>query len=221
MARQARLAVAGLAHYVLLRGHAARQVFVDDVDRLAFVNALWQTAKALKLVVHAAALLDAQVHLLLRPAHAPDLGRLVQALGRTYVAAFNRRHGSAGTLWDGRYRAAAIEPGEPTLAALIAVDGLNLAAPWVAPTPRLNDVVQASGITDPQELWQLGNTPFEREAAYRQRLQQAQEQGASKALIAAVQSNRAHGSDAFLKALALQLGRPVSPAPRGRPRRMR
>ena len=46
----------------------------------------------------------------------------MQGLGRRYGAGFNRRHGRSGALFDGRFRAAVVEPGEWTLAALRLVD---------------------------------------------------------------------------------------------------
>ena len=33
------------------------------------------------------------------------VGRMMQRLGRRYVAAFNARHARSGTLWEGRYKA--------------------------------------------------------------------------------------------------------------------
>ena len=219
MARQARLVVPGLAHYVLLRGHASRQLCVDETDRMALVQALRIAAQTHDVTIHALALQATEVHLLARPISGPALGAMVQGLGRHYVAAFNRRHGISGTLWDGRYRAAAIEAGEPTLQALMHIDGLSLSA-QTGPAPRghRGDIGSAF-LVDPSEIWALGNTPFEREAAYRSRLQQPLSQRSRDLLMAAVCSSRAVGSAEFLTDLATQLGRPVSPAPRGRPRR--
>ena len=93
----------------------------------------------------------------------------MQALGRRYVAAHNRRHGRCGTLWDGRFRCGVVEPGPTRLQALCLIDG-------AAADPGLTSAAHRLGgprdglLIDPPEYWQLGNTPFEREAAYRRLL---------------------------------------------------
>jgi putative transposase len=43
------------------------------------------------------------VHLLVTPASAGAVSRMMQTLGRLYVSDFNTRHRRTGTLWEGRY----------------------------------------------------------------------------------------------------------------------
>jgi putative transposase len=219
MARRSRLVVAGLAHYVVLRGHSGAPVMTDAVDREAFLEALRQSAAPHQLVVHAWALLDNEVHLLLRPAQADALSRAMQTLGRRYVAAFNRRHGRSGTLWDGRFRAAVLEPGGTTLAALRRIDALGRELPLASSAWGRTGGVRPAALVDPPELWALGNTPFEREAAYGRLLAQEMPSAQAESLDAAARGGWACGSAAFLAQLAEQNARPVRPGPRGRPRK--
>ena len=206
MARQARLAVAGLMHYVLLRGHNGMVVMTDGEDRRLFLQALREALTGCTL--HGFALLDSEVHLLLRPAESGSLSRDVQALGRRFVAAYNRRHGRSGTPWDGRFRAAVVEPGAVALAVTQRVDQLGSTAR------------PASGlIVDPPEWWALGNTPFEREAAYARRLADGLGAGQHRRITDAVHKGWPLGAAAFVQALAAQIDRPVQPRPRGRPSR--
>ncbi|MBA4458052.1 transposase, partial [Cylindrospermopsis raciborskii CS-506_B] len=74
--------------------------------------------------VHAFALAADEVHLVVTPADAHGPSRLMQAVGRRYVSAHHRRHGGAGTLWDGRFRCAIVEPGAALLSVLTLVDGV-------------------------------------------------------------------------------------------------
>ena len=74
-------------------------------------------------------------------------------------------------------------------------------------------------ITDCAAWWALGNTPFEREAAYRRCLADGLAADRTAALAAAVRKGWAVGDAAFLAALAQQTDRPVQPRPRGRPPR--
>lgn len=220
MARRPRLVVAGLAHYVLLRGHNGGVVMRDAEDRQAFLEALRQAVAPRDLVVHAFALLDQQVHLLVRPAAPEALSRAMQTLGRRYVAAFNRRHGRTGTLWDGRFRAAVLEPGATTLLALRHIDALGKDLPQGSSASARTGGVRPAGVIDPPELWDLGNTPFERELAYGRLLAQDLPAGPLAALQAAAQGGWACGSPGFLDQLAGVSERPVRPAPRGRPRKI-
>lgn len=206
MARQARLAVAGMMHYVLLRGHNGMVVMTDGEDRRLFLQALREALTGCTL--HGFALLDSEVHLLLRPAEAGSLSRDVQALGRRFVAAYNRRHGRSGTPWDGRFRAAVVEPGAVALAVMQRVDQLGSTAR------------PASGlIVDPPEWWALGNTPFEREQAYQRLLAQSLPANLEARLDQALRSGSVIGSSAFVAHLAEQTQRPLVPRRRGRPAR--
>jgi len=213
MSRLPRLVIPQRAHYVIQRGHSGQSVFTDDEDRRAFLAALREAAAAQRLAVHAYALLDNEVHLLATPPDRTALGRAVQALGRRYVSAYNRRHGRSGTLWDGRFRCAVVEPGAWQLAALTLIDGL----------PGTTSAAHRAGggplgfVTDPSEFWQLGNTPFEREAAYRRLLALGVAPAQAAALREAALGGWAVGSAPFLAQLAGQTGRPLRPRPRGRP----
>lgn len=217
MARQARLAVAGHMHYVLLRSHNGMRVMTDPADRQLFLDALREACTEVRL--HARALLDSQVHLLLRPDEGPALSRAMQALGRRFVAAYNRRHRRSGTLWDGRFRAAVVEPGEWSLAALRRVDRLDwLQGSEPPPQPLAGRWREATMLVDPPELWALGNTPFEREGAYAALLAQPLPERWERSIEAALRAGRVIGSEAFVRGLAKQTARRLEPRPRGRPR---
>ncbi|HEX6018550.1 MAG TPA: transposase [Burkholderiaceae bacterium] len=227
MARLTRLAVGGHAHLVLLRGHSGRPVFRDDVDRAAFLSAL-RAACALELVaLHGFALLPERVWLLATPAGADALGRTLQALGRRFSTAFNRRHGRRGSLWDGRYRSAVVEDGPSLLEAMLFVDlaparaGASpdaLATPWSSARTHVGQSTEFS-LTDAAIYWSLGNTPFDRCTSYRLLLDESQTGETVQRIESAVLRGWALGTKAFQERLARQLARPMAPRPRGRPRR--
>jgi REP-associated tyrosine transposase len=218
MARLSRLVVPGHAHLVIQRGHSAQPVFADAHDRAAFMAALREASTAERVAVHAWALPETEVQLLATPAEAPALGRMMQALGRRYVAAYNRRHARSGTLWDGRFRCAVIGPGPMRLAALQFVDGHSDAAGMTSADQRTGGP-RDSWLVDPPEVWALGNTPFEREAAYRTRLAQGQPLSIELALRRAALGGWAAGSEDFLLGVAESTDRPTRPRARGRPRK--
>jgi putative transposase len=219
VARLPRLAVAGQAHLALMLGHGAQPVFADNEDRRQFLAALRESALQQQVAVHAYALLPGEVLLLLTPATDAALGALMQGLGRRYGAAFNRRHGRRGSLWAGRFRTAVVQAGAVALEALLFVDLQGQPhMPWCSLDHHLGrrrDPV----VTDGSAWWSLGNTPFEREAAYQRRLDEGLAPDRAAAFADAVHKGWAVGDAAFLAALAQQADRPVQPRPRGRPRR--
>ncbi|MDT7837566.1 transposase [Aquabacterium sp. OR-4] len=227
MARLPRLAVAGLVHLVTLAGHNHQPVFADDDDRRQFLLALREAVVPRRVAVLGWALALDHVHLLLRPEAAADLASAMQALGRRYVAVFNHRHARSGTLWAGRYRAAVLQPGAALLEAMLFVDSHALRAGvvaaieddlWSSARPHLG-LTRDALLTEGPDWWALGNTPFEREAQWRQRLAEGLRLPRAAALGAASRGGWALGDAAFLAALAADTGRPLQPRKRGRPPR--
>jgi|JI9StandDraft_1071089.scaffolds.fasta_scaffold128560_2 putative transposase len=226
MARQPRLSLVGSAHHVIVRGHNGCDVVLDDQDRQTLMLALRESARLHGTQVHAYRIRHDELQLLLTPSNPDGLSQTLQGVGRRYAAAFNRRHGRSGALWDGRFRAAVIEPGLPRLWSLRAVD----AEPEPATTTEgvamgLSSSAHRLGgrrddmLVDPPEYWQLGNTPFERELAYRALLQEGLPADLDRQLRQAILSGRPFGSVHFVAEVARLTGRPVSVRPRGRPRR--
>jgi putative transposase len=225
MARQPRLAVAGELHHVLLRGHSGAAVFADDADRAAFVELLREPALRQGVAIHAYALLSAEVHLLATPSAAESLGRLMQSIGRRYVALYNRRHGRRGTLWDGRFRNSIVDSRSLLLPATLNLETLPVRAGLVASAPdwpwssaghhvgRRRDPL----ITDHALYWRLGNTPFEREHAHTLALHEAQQGDDDPRWSQAVSRSLALGPAAFVERIAESLGRPLVLRRRGRP----
>ncbi|MEY2689568.1 MAG: hypothetical protein RL375_3767 [Pseudomonadota bacterium] len=225
MARLPRLAFADLAHHLVLRGHNRVPVFIDDDDRRAWLAALRESAATLQVAIHGYVLMPDHVHLLATPRSAEAIGQLVQALGRRYVAAFNRRHGRRGTLWDGRFRASVVEPGAPVLACLRYIEQNPVRASLV---PRAGDWPWSSArhhlgrtpdtlISGLPEFWSLGNTPFERELHWQQQLDEPMSASQVAALTRDALAGWAHGSGAFLARLQQLTARPLQARPRGRP----
>ena len=217
MARQPRLAVAGQAHVLVQRAVHGERLAHDDTDRLALRDAIDEAARAQRVTLWGYALADDALHLLATPPQADALGRMMQSVGRRYVAGFNRRHGRAGTLWAGRFHAAVVEAGAPLLAALVGVDALLPPdSAWSSAAHHLG-LRRDRLLADPPELWALGNTPFEREAGYRACLEQGPDPVWHDRIARAMRGGWAVGSPAFVAAVAHEAGRAAAPKRRGRP----
>jgi putative transposase len=227
MARLPRLALAGQLHQVALQGHNGAPVFIDDQDRTAFLAMLAEAARAQRVALHAHALLDDAVHWLATPTEAPALGRLVQSIGRRYVAAFNRRHGRRGTLWDGRFRSSLIEAESGLIDATVLIERLPVAAglaaqardwTWSSAAHHLGRHRDAL-VTEHPLYWRLGNTPFERESAHANLLESGLSPLREQNLLQALRRGQVVGRTAFVAQSAEAAGRPTTPRPRGRPRK--
>jgi putative transposase len=95
--------------HVTQRGVNRCAIFIDDVDREHYLGLLQVALREVGVSLHAYVLMDNHVHLLLTTRRTGDLSRAMHALGHGYVAAFNARHGRVGALWQGRFKACAVD----------------------------------------------------------------------------------------------------------------
>jgi len=229
MARLARLSVAGMPHLLVQRSHPAQAVFVDDTDRTLFRQLLGEAARSEGVALHAYALFDRELRLLATPSTAASPSSCRKSLGRRYGGAFNRRHGRTGGLWEGRFRATVIEPERYLVAAMFYVEedcgwegGSETAGQAVLTSSRGYHLGrwQDALVTDHPVFWALGNTPFDREAAYRGRLSAGLAPGDRSDLEQGVLKGWPVGSTAFVEMLSGRTSRRLAPLKRGRPRKM-
>ena len=225
MARLPRLIVPSQPHHVIQRGANRQPVFIDDADYVAFLGWLRRAAKTFKVTVHAYVLLPDQLQLLVTPADETGLGQMMQWLGRYYVPYFNQKYDRSGTLWQGRYKTSLIDAenylmlcsryieSAPVRAGLAATP---LAYAWSSHAHHAG--VRADPvIVDHALYWALGNTPFDREAAYLRLTEQGLSTEQVQTLEKAVLKGWPLGSDQFKQALEKKMQRQVLPAKRGRP----
>lgn len=225
MARLPRLTLAGYPHHIILRGNNRQAIFTDSADfqrtlALLQVNALEQQVQ-----IHAYVLMSNHLHLLLTPLQNDSLPKMMQAVGRSYVLYFNKRHGRSGTLWEGRYRSALIQTERYFLACMAYIDLNPVRAGMVA---QAADYLWSShghyigrqneAWLSPHPLyWEMGNTPFAREAAYAAMVQSGIDQKQQQALTSSALSGWALGEDVFVEGLQKQTPRRVNAAKAGRP----
>lgn len=228
MARLPRLILPGQPHHVILRGNNRQAIFFSDLDRQQLLAVLAEAAAQYRVAIHAYVLMDNHLHLLLTPAAADDLSRMMQSLGRRYVGWFNARHRRSGTLWEGRFRTGLIE-GERHLLACMRYIELNPVRaglcvepaqwPWSSAAHHLG-LARSGLITEHEMYWSLGNTPFEREHAYREFIGQGVPESERASFTDAALRGRPIASEAFLKPLTAGHKAVVVRRPRGRPRKV-
>ena len=108
MPRSLRLEFAGALVYVVSRGNGGLPIFRDDTDRRHFLDVLGETSCKTSWKIHAYCLLPEEFHLLTETPQANLVAGMKWLLG-TYTMSFNRRHGTRGHLFAGRYRSLPID----------------------------------------------------------------------------------------------------------------
>lgn len=227
MARLRRVELTDWPYMVVLRAQEGQTLVRDDEDRQRLLDILRDASREYGLAIHAYSLLDDHLHLLATPQQANALSLSMQALGRRYVAGFNRRHQRQGGLWAGRYRATIIDPTRYLFSCMVFIE---LHAQRTHTAHRAEDYLWSSIAhhlgrrTDPLIMdhvlfWALGNTPFERQAGWRRRLDDGLSLTVIRQLAEATHKGWALAEDATLQRLQDQADRPLQPRPRGRPRK--
>lgn len=229
MARLPRLLVAGLPHLLSQRAQHGQVMVRDDDDRRGFLRLLREGAREHGVALHAYAVLDRRFDLVATPQQPVGLSRLMQSVARRHASAFNRRYQRTGGLWEGRFRAAVIEPEPWLLPCMVYVDQLT-----PLDTVREDESVDAFAwssraghrgqapdplLTHPLAYWLLGNTPFDREAVYRKLCEQGVTPLQREKIESALRSGGVLGSAALGEGLRQAKGLSARPRPRGRPRK--
>ena len=165
------------------------------------------------------------VHLLATPEAAAGVSATMQALGRRYVRHINRTYRRTGTLWEGRYRATAIDSEAYLLSCQRYIELNPVRAGMTAAAYRwsshaANAAAAADPLVRPHPLYlALGATAAARQAAYRALFGVALDDGFVADLRAATNGGWALGGERFRREIAAALGRRVTPLPRGRRKR--
>ena len=226
MARLARLTLPGYPHHIIQRGNNRQPIFANEADYLFLLDLMYENARQFEVALHAYVLMSNHFHLLATPKTAEGLPHMMQAVGRRYVRYFNDLHQRTGTLWEGRYKSTLIDS-EQYLLACMAYCDLNPLRAGLASSPadyRWSSYLHYCGakvdrlITPHALFWELGNTPFAREAAYAQMVQAGITTEQQALLTESALHGWALGGDGFLEGLQKKTTRRVAKSSAGRPR---
>ena len=225
MARLARISVPGYPYHIIQRGNNRQNIFVSTADREVMRDLLAENAALFEVAIHAYVLMDNHFHLLATPRTAQSLPKMMQAVGRRYVRYFNDTQGRSGTLWEGRYKSALVQADPYLLACMVYMD-LNPVRSGLVSQPldyrwsTYSHYVGAHSdrlITPHALMWQLGNTPFARELAYRELVSAGLSDERQTALRQSTASGWVLGDPQFVAQLQSRTDRRLSKAAPGRP----
>lgn len=104
MARKPRVDFPGAFSHVIVRGNRRDVIFHDDADYRAYLDRLERYRARDGCTLYAYVLMPNHVHVLLETGEVP-LARTMQRLQFTYSQYYNRRYGTTGHVFQGRYKA--------------------------------------------------------------------------------------------------------------------
>lgn len=227
MARLPRLYAPGQPQLILQRSLRGEIIFRSDSDYRLFQEFMLDAVREHRLSVHAYVLMPDHLILLATPADALGVSHVMQSLGRRYVRHFNHATGRAGTLWEGRFRSTLIDAGHYLLPCSQFIETCpvrsgHVAEPaswtWSSHAHHIGHT-QNPLILDHLRYWELGNTPFERQAAYRTLFDQPLPEHLVVEISDAMHKGWALGDTAYLEQIGKLANRRLAPLHKGRPRK--
>lgn len=108
MARPLRIEFPGALYHITSRGNAQGAIFLNDADRVRFLDLLNQVVSRYDWYCHAYCLMGNHYHLLVETG-SPTLSKGMKYLNGSYTQSFNRLHKRVGHVFQGRYKAILVD----------------------------------------------------------------------------------------------------------------
>jgi putative transposase len=108
MARPHRIEYRGAFYHIISRGERRDNIFLDDRDRLKFLEKLGETARKFSLKIHCYVLMNNHFHLLLETPEG-NLSTAMHYLNTSYSNWFKSKHHIIGSIFQGRYKSILVE----------------------------------------------------------------------------------------------------------------
>jgi putative transposase len=219
MPRTARAIEADCCYHVLNRGNKKARIFHTAEDYAQFQLLISRAQERHELPILAACLMPNHIHLVVQPRGASDLAKWMHWVFTTHVRWHHAKYESTGRLWQGRFKAFAIQSDHHLLTVMRYVERNAL---------RANLVERA-------EDWQWGSLAWRRSRGglelaqppaplpsyWRQLVNEPQSAAEIAELRTCVNRQRPFGAEEWVAAQAKALGVDQSIAPIGRPRKYR
>ena len=108
MSRPLRIEFEGAVYHITARGNERRPIFIDDEDRLRFLNILKELKESQQIILYCYCLMTNHYHLLLETPFG-NLIRNMHTIQTRYTMYFNSRQRRAGHLFQGRYKSLIVD----------------------------------------------------------------------------------------------------------------
>ena len=108
MSRPLRLELSGGLYHVTSRGDRREDIYVDDADRLAWLEVLAQCCERFNWAIHAWCQMSNHYHIVVETPEA-NLSAGMRQLNGVYTQKVNRRHHRVGHVFQGRFKGILVE----------------------------------------------------------------------------------------------------------------
>jgi putative transposase len=218
MPRTSRAIAAGHCYHFMNRGNNQLQRFHDRADYNAF---LWLIAEAndhVALPIIGACLMPNHIHLVVRPDQDQDLANWAHWLFTTHARRYHKKYESSGRVWQGRFKACAIQQDAHLLTVLRYVERNALRAKLTA---RAEDWEWGSlrWRTSASSPLKLAPCPVQLPANWLSFVNEPQTPAEVEAIRNSVNRQSPFGSPEWMVRKAAEFGLEQSLAPLGRPRK--
>ena len=219
MPRTARAIVADCCYHVLNRSNKKAQIFHEPADYTQFQLLIARAQERVELPILAACLMPNHVHLVVHPRAAGDIAKWMHWVFTTHVRWHHAKYSTTGRLWQGRFKAFAIQGDHHLITVMRYVERNALRA----------------NLVDRAEDWHWGSLAWRRSAGgvalsqspaplpsyWRQLVNEPQTAAEIAEIRTCVNRQRPFGVDEWVRAQAKRLGVDASLAAIGRPRKSR
>jgi putative transposase len=217
----------GLIYHALNRGNNRADVFGDDADRVAFLEALAKTKQRYPFRLFGYCLMTNHFHLLLRPETGQSISRILQSLTVAHTWRYHKRHRTSGHVWQGRFKSPVIQDDVHLLVVLRYIEANPLRARMVTDpgdyrwsSYPCHGLGRDDPLVSPFPEWdELGRTEAERRRRWRARVCAAQAEAELMSVRSSLRSGRPFGAAEWTERMAERLKITWVPRPRGRPRK--
>lgn len=117
MPRKARQHSKTSIYHIMIRGNERKNIFLDDIDRIRFIDTLQKILRANQSKLYAYCLMDNHVHLLIAEGN-DDIAVIMKKISVSYVVYFNRKYQRIGHLFHDRFRSEPVEDDNYLLGAI-------------------------------------------------------------------------------------------------------
>jgi len=174
MARPLRIEYEGAVYHVTSRGNARSDIYLSDDDRQMFLDVLEHVVDRFDWLCHAYCLMTNHFHLMIETPQA-NLSLGMRQLNGMYTQRFNRTHGRAGHVFQGRFKSIVVDKDayllelsryivrNPVAAGMVADAG---DWPWSSYQATAGDIPRPDFLETDWLLSQFGRIPVRAQAAY-------------------------------------------------------
>jgi putative transposase len=217
MPRGARATEGGYCYHVLNRGNARRSAFHKEGGFDAFVKLLRQAQERVAVRLLAYRLIANHFHLVVWPRQDGQLSDSMMWLLAAHVRRYHQHDHSSGHVWQGRFRAFAIQE-DDQLSVLRYIERNPVRAGLVQ---RAEDWRWSSASRVAAGMPVLDAGPVPRPEGWLRHINEPQTEAEVARLRLSVQRGRPFGETQWMTEAAQRLGLEASLRPRGRPRKDR